>query len=193
MAMLRLRLLPLILGVGAMPGSTPQLLSAQDARIAIEAQYQRLADAIQRHDVEGILAVQARNYSSINPTGSTFDFAAMERYTRQLAAAVDSVIHVRNVIRTFEQHGDTAVADVCQEFSRIQRFGDGRPRRVDTSALQRETWLHLADGWKRLHVEDVRGTRWFVDGVRVDPSRPYTPGMPAYVPEVDPPTGCGLR
>jgi hypothetical protein len=182
-----------MLGAGALPASRPKLLSAQDARIAIEAQYERLADAIRRNDVPGILAVQARAYSSINPTGSTFDYAAMERYTRRLAAAVDSVIHIRNVIRTFEQHGDTAVADVCQEFSRIQRLGDGRPHRVDTSALQRETWVRLADSWTRLHVEDVRGTRWFVDGVRVDPSRPYTPGMPAYVPAVDPPTGCGLR
>lgn len=193
MARLRLRLLFLTLGVGAMLASTPEVPSVQDARLAIEAQYKRLALAIQRNDIDGILAVQARNYSSINPTGSTFDYAAMERYTRQLAAAVDSVIHIRNVIRTFEQHGDTAVADVCQEFSRIQRFGDGQLHRVDTSVLQRETWVRLADSWKRLHVEDVRGMRWFVDGVRVDPSRPYTPGMPAYVPEEDPPTGCGLR
>jgi len=86
-----------------------------------------------------------------------------------------------------------ADADVCQEFSRIQRFADGRPRRVDTSALQEETWVRTAGAWKRQHVENVRGTRWFVDGVRVDPTKPYTPGMPAYVPDVDPPTGCGLR
>jgi hypothetical protein len=38
-----------------------------------------------------------------------FDFAAMERYTRRLAAAVDSVIHIRNVIRNFKERGDTSV------------------------------------------------------------------------------------
>jgi ketosteroid isomerase-like protein len=178
--------------LGAMLTTAPVLLRAQEARTAIEAQYERLAHAIRGSDVEGILAVQAPEFSSINPTG-TFDYAAMERYTRKLAAAIDSVIHIRNLIRSFEQHGDTAFADVCQEFSRIQRIGDGRPHRVDTSVLQREAWVRADGTWKRLRVDNERGMRWFVDGVRVDPHRPYTYGMPAYAPEVDPPTGCGLR
>jgi ketosteroid isomerase-like protein len=179
--------------LGGALAATPSLLLAQDARPAIEAQYRQLADAIRRKDVKGILALQAPDFSSINPEAGTFDFAAMERYTRRLTAAIDSVIHIRNVIRSFEARGDTAVADVCQEFSRMQRLGESRPHRIDTSVLQRETWVRLPDGWKRLHVSDVHGMRWFVDGVRIDPSKPYTPGMPAYAPEPDPPTGCGLR
>ena len=190
---LRSHHLALVARFGVMATVVPTALPAQGARAAIEAQYERLAQAIRRHDIEGILAIQAPNYSSINPTGSRFDYAGMERYTRQMTAAVDSVIHIRNLIRTFEQHGDTAVADVCQEFSRLQRMGDGRLHRVDTSALQREAWISQDGSWKRLQVRDVRGTRWFVDGVRVDPSRPNTDGMPAYVPEADPPTGCGLH
>lgn len=193
MTMLRLPHFGLAMSLGGMLVATPTLMPAQDSRPAIEAQYQQLAEAIRRNDVERILALQAPDFSSKNPEAGTFDFAAMERYTRRLTAAVDSVIHIRNVIRAFEERGDTSVADVCQEFSRIQRLGDGQPHRVDTSVMQRETWVHLADGWKRLHVTNVHGMRWFVDGLRVDPSRPYTPGMSAYVPELDPPTGCGLR
>jgi ketosteroid isomerase-like protein len=192
MTTLRLPLSCLALTLG-MLAATPKLVPAQDSRSAIEARYRQLAEAIRRKNVEQVLALQAPDFSSRNPDAGTFDFAAMERYTRRLTAAVDSVIHVRNVIQAFEERGDTSVADVCQEFSRIQRLGDGRPHRVDTSVLQRETWVRLADGWKRLHVANVRGRRWFVDGTRIDPSKPYTPGMPAYVPEVDPPTGCGLR
>lgn len=187
------RLYPSIgLGLVASSATAPTLLPAQEARPAIEAQYERLAQAIRRNDVEGILAVQAPDFSSNSPAG-TFDYAAMEQYTRRMSAAIDSVIHVRNVIRTFEQRGDTAVTDVCQEFSRMQRVGGGPPRRVDTSALQLETWVRADSSWKRLRVENVRGARWFVDGVRIDPSRPYSDGMPAYAPEPDPPTGCGLR
>jgi hypothetical protein len=181
------------MGFGGMLTVTSKSLPAQDFRAAIEARYQQLGEAIRRNDVDGILALQAPDFSSRNPGGGTFDYAAMERYTRRLAAAVDSVIHVRNSIRTFEERGDTSVADVCQEFSRIQRLGDGRAHRIDTSVLQRESWVRLPGGWKRFHVTDVHGMRWFVDGTRVDPSKPYKPGMPAYVPEVDPPTGCGLR
>jgi hypothetical protein len=193
MTALRLRHLSLAMSLGGMLATSPKLVLAQDSRTAIESQYQQLAEAIRRNDVEGILALQAPDFSSRNPNGNIFDFAAMERYTRRLAAAVDSVIHIRNVIRNFEERGDTSVADVCQEFSRLQRLGDDRRHRIDTSVLQRETWVHLADGWKRLNVTNEHGMRWFVDGVRVDPSRPYVPGMPAYVPEPDPPTGCGLR
>ena len=193
MTVLRLRHLSLVMSLGGMLATTPKLVLAQDPRTAIESQYQQLAEAIRRNDVEGILALQAPDFSSRNPNGNIFDFAAMERYTRPLAAAVDSVIHIRNVIRNFEERGDTSMADVCQEFSRLQRLGDDRRHRIDTSVLQRETWVHLANGWKRLNVTNEHGMRWFVDGVRVDPSRPYVPGMPAYVPEPDPPTGCGLR
>jgi len=181
------------MSLGGMLATMPKPVLAQDSRTAIASRYQQLAEAIRRNDVEGILALQAPDFSSTNPNGSIFDFAAMERYTRRLAAAVDSVIHVRNIIRSFEERGDTSVADVCQEFSRLQRLGDDRSHRIDTSVLQRETWVHLADGWKRLNVTNEHGMRWFVDGVRVDPSKPYVPGMPAYVPELDPPTGCGLR
>jgi hypothetical protein len=193
MTALRLRHLLLAMSLGGMLATTPELALAQDSRTAIESQYQQLAEAIRQNDVEGILALQAPDFSSSNPSGNIFDFAAMERYTRRLTAAVDSVIHIRNAIRSFEERGDTSVADVCQEFSRLQQLGDGRRHRIDTSVLQRETWVHLADGWKRLNVTNEHGMRWFVDGVRVDPSRPYVPGMPAYVPELDPPTGCGLR
>ena len=193
MTALRLRHLSLAMSLGGMLATPPKPVLAQDSRSSIESQYQQLAEAIRRNDVEGILALQAPDFSSRNPNGSIFDFAAMERYTRRLAAAVDSVIHIRNVIRSFEERGDTSVADVCQEFSRLQRLGDDRRHRIDTSVLQRETWVHLADGRKRLNVTNEHRMRWFVDGVRVDPSRPYVPGMPAYVPEPDPPTVCGLR
>jgi hypothetical protein len=193
MTALRLRHLSLAMSLGGMLATPPKLALAQDSRASIESRYQQLAEAIRRNDVEAILAFQAPGFSSRNPNGSIFDFAAMERYTRRLAAAVDSVIHIRNVIRSFEERSDTSVADVCQEFSRLQRLGDDRRHRIDTSVLQRETWVHLADGWKRLNVTNVHGMRWFVDGVRVDPSKPYVPGTPAYVPEPDPHTGCGLR
>jgi ketosteroid isomerase-like protein len=193
MTALRLRHLSLVMSLGGILATPPKLVLAQDSRTAIESQYQQLAEAMRRNDVAGILALQAPDFSSTNPNAKIFDFAAMEAYTRRLTASVDSVIHIRNVIRSFEERGDTSVADVCQEFSRLQRLGDGQRHRIDTSVLQRETWVHLADGWKRLNVTNEHGMRWFVDGVRVDPSRPYAPGMPAYVPEPDPPTGCGLR
>jgi ketosteroid isomerase-like protein len=162
-----------------------------DARAEVEAMYERLAVAIRRSDVEAILAVKAPDFGSSNVGGVVFDYAAMEAYTRRMTSAIDSVIHIRNRIREFTLRGDTAVADVCQEFSRIQRV-DGAPRRVDTSVLQTETWVRRPEGWRLRRVENERGMRWFVDGVRIDPLRPSL-GGPEYRPNPDPPTGCGLR
>ena len=186
----RFRLLTFLCVTAAM--STVRPASAQSAREAIAARYAQLDNAIRRKDVDAILAMQSRNFTSSNVNGAIFDYAAMEQYTRRLTTAIDSVIHNRNDIRSFEMHGDTAIANVCQEFSRLQRVGD-RQRRVDTSVLQRELWIREDSAWKRVHVDDEHGMRWFVDGTRIDPTKPYNVGMPAYAPEVDPPTGCGLR
>lgn len=161
------------------------------ARAEVEAMYERLAAAIRRSDVDAILAVKAPDFGSSNVGGVEFDYAAMESYTRRMTAAIDSVIHIRNQIREFTVRGDTAVAGVCQEFSRIQRV-DNAPHRVDTSVLQTETWVRRPEGWRLRRVENEHGMRWFVDGRRIDPLRPSL-GGPEYRPDPDPPTGCGLR
>lgn len=168
----------------------PARALGQTDRASIERQYSRLDSAVARNDVTAILAVQAPTFTSLNPNGDAYDYQAMEARTRLLSSLVDSVIYVHNTIRDFAGHGDTVVVNVCQEFSRIQRI-DGRPRRVDTSAVQRERWVRVGTEWKRERVDDVHGTRWFVDGVRVAAVRPNSTGAPPDAPNPDPPTGCG--
>jgi hypothetical protein len=177
------------LGLCIVTLSGPGPALCQTPRAAIEKQYSRLDSALMRNDVTAILAVQAPTFTSLNPNGESMDYQAMEARTRLLSSLVDSVIYVHNTIRDFAGRGDTAVVNVCQEFSRIQRI-DGRPRRVDTSALQRERWVRIGAEWKRERVDDVHGTRWFVDGVRVNSVRPSS-GTAPYAPNPDPPTGCG--
>ena len=178
------------LGLGMVALAGPAGAHCQTDRASIERQYSRLDSALMRNDVTAILAVQAPTFTSLNPNGQAMDYEAMEARTRLLASLVDSVIYVHNTIRDFASHGDTAVVNVCQEFSRIQRI-DGRPRRVDTSALQRERWVRVGTEWLRERVDDVHGTRWFVDGVRVNSVRPTSSDTTPYAPNPDPPTGCG--
>ena len=165
-------------------------------RAAIVTKYDELAAAIRRLDLEGIMAVQDSAFTSVGPRGETMDYAASLDYSQRLVTTFDTVYHVDNRIRTFEVRGaarDTVVVDVCQELSRQQRLGGDVPRRVDTSALQTETWIRRPAGWRRFRVENVRGTRWFVAGKRVDATQPYDPEAPPYTPVDDLPTGCGLR
>jgi len=178
------------LGLWMVAISGPPRALCQTERSSIERQYSRLDSVVARNDVTAILSFQAPTFTSINPNGTVYDYQSMEARTRLLSSLVDSVIYVHNTIRDFASHGDTVVVNVCQEFSRIQRI-DGQPHRVDTSALQRERWVLLGTDWKRERVDDVHGTRWFVDSVRVNAVRPYSSGAPPYTPNPDPPTGCG--
>ena len=178
------------LGLWIVALAGPARALCQTDRASIQRQYSRLDSALQRNDVTAILAVQAPTFTAINPTGTVMDYQAMEARTRLLSSLVDSVIYVGNTIRDFAGQGDTVIVNVCQEFSRIQRI-DGRPRRVDTSVLQRERWVRVGAEWKRERVDDVHGMRWFVDGVRVNALRPNSSETTPYAPNPDPPTGCG--
>ena len=170
---------------------------ADAARAGVIAQYDSLAVAIRRRDLAGIMAIQDSAFTSIGVRGEFSDYQAAREYSRRLVTTFDTVYHVQNKIRRFELRGadaDTAVVDVCQELSRLQRIGGNEPRRVDTSALQTETGVQRQPGaWRRVRVENVHGTRWFVDGKRVDATRPYDPAAPPYEPVGEAPTGCGLR
>jgi hypothetical protein len=71
---------------------------------------------------------------------------------------------------------------VLQEITRT-RMIDGQRRRIETSVLQDETWSKGSGGWKLKFVGNVHDQRNFVDGKRVDPTKPYDPKAPPYQPD----------
>lgn len=75
-----------------------------------------------------------------------------------------------------------AVAEVLQEVSRYRELA-GKLRKVDTSVMQRETWAKTPEGWRLKSVDNVRDQKRFVDGKRVDPTKPYNPDDPPYNPD----------
>jgi len=58
-------------------------------------------------------------------------------------------------------------------------------REVKTSVVQTETWIYVNDQWKLKLVDNVHDQKRFVDGKRVDPSKPYDPSAPPYEPDKD--------
>jgi hypothetical protein len=75
-----------------------------------------------------------------------------------------------------------AVADVFQEATRKRELA-GKLREVKTSVLQTETWIYVNDEWKLKSVDNVHDQKRFVDGKRVDPTRPYNPDDPPFDPD----------
>ena len=61
-------------------------------------------------------------------------------YSRAGFQQVESNINISNTIESLDVHGDEGVAVVHQRWSRIQMKG-GKLRRVDTEAIQTETWV----------------------------------------------------
>jgi hypothetical protein len=53
---------------------------------------------------------------------------------------------------------------------------------VDTSVTQDETWVRTPDGWRLRFVQNVHDMKWYVNGKRVEPGKPYDPDAPAYEP-----------
>jgi tetratricopeptide (TPR) repeat protein len=58
----------------------------------------------------------------------------------------------------------------------------GKLRRVETNAVQDEKWIKTPDGWKRGNINEIDSGANFVDGKRVDITKPYDPEAPAYDP-----------
>ena len=76
---------------------------------------------------------------------------------------------------------DHATATVLQHWYRTQDMA-GAARRVETNAVQDEHWVRTAGGWKRGDIGEISQGASFVDGKRVDITKPYDPDAPPYDP-----------
>jgi hypothetical protein len=83
------------------------------------------------------------------------------------------------------EHELVAIVTVHQEVSRFRELM-GRRRKIETSVVQRETWVKSGGEWKLQFVDDERDQQTFVDGKRMDPSKPYDPDAPPFVPPARP-------
>src|ERR1051326_753713 len=162
-------------------------VNAQDeaaVRKELDAQYKKLAEAHEREDLKAILALRTADFHSIFPDGRVSDRRLMEEYTRRFLEMNQPPYNQKFTIQKLTISPNTliAVAEVMQEVSRYQVLA-GERRKVDTSVVQREIWANTSDGWKLKSVDNVRDQRKFVDGKRVDPTKPYNPHDPRYNPD----------
>jgi len=153
-------------------------------RAELDARYTELARAHDRKDLAAIVAMKTSDFHAIFPDGKVGDAKAMEEYSRQFLAANEPPFNIRVRILELSVSANQliAVAEVQQEVSRFRELA-GKSRRVDTSVRQRETWSKIGNVWKLKSVDNVRDQKRFVDGKRVDPTKPYDPNAPAFNPD----------
>jgi ketosteroid isomerase-like protein len=155
---------------------------SKPVRPALEAQYARIAEAQKNKDIDAIRALRTPDFTVDMPNGQKWDLETSLNYSRIGFEQVQSNVSISNTIESLDVHGDVAVAVVHQQWSRMQ-IKAGKFRRVDTEAIQTETWVNTKEGWKLRHIGEIRPGAWYVDGKRVDPSKPYDPDAPPYTPE----------
>ena len=154
---------------------------SKPVRRALEAQYEKIMQANLHQDLQGIMDLRTPGFQAHMPNGETWDFERSKEYTQRAFEQVKQNLNLRFVINEIDVHEGSAAAEIEQHWSRIQIKG-GQLRRVDTSALQRETWVKTPQGWKLDSIDHIRPGAWYLDGKRIDPSRPYAPNAPPYVP-----------
>jgi hypothetical protein len=160
-------------------------LAQDDAEIRkeLDAQYKKLAEAHDRKDLKAIASLKTGDFHAIFPDGKVGDVQTMQQYTKQFLETNRPPYHVTNTIEatTVSENRLIAVVEVFQQASRSRELA-GKIRKVDTSVRQREIWSKTKEGWKLKSVDNVRDQRRFVDGKRVDPTKPYDPEAPLYDP-----------
>jgi antitoxin component of MazEF toxin-antitoxin module len=171
---------------------------SKPVRRALEEQYAKIAQAQVNKDIDAMRALRTPDFTVDTANGERWDLETSLNYSRIGFQQVQSNISISNTIQSLDVSivADEicalpgrpvtgpcyqAVAIVHQQWSRMQMKA-GRLRRVDTEAIQTETWVNTKDGWKLKHIGDVKAGAWYVDGKRIDPSKPYDPDAPEYRP-----------
>ncbi len=155
-----------------------------DVRKELDAQYKKLAEAHDRKDLKAIAALKTSDFHAIFVDGRVGDVKTMEQYTKQFLETNQPPFNIRFTIQklTVSENKLIAVAEVFQGAARYRDF-EGKRRKVETSVIQRETWTRTSEGWKLKLVDNVRNQKRFVDGKRVDPTKPYNPDDAPYNPD----------
>jgi len=158
-----------------------------EVRKELEAQYQKLVEAHNKQDLQAIVGLKTADFHAIFPDGKVGDSKVMEQYSKQFLENNEPPYDMRFTIQQLavSENKLIAVAEVFQEVTRYRQLEghEGQRRKVDTSVLQRETWSKTTEGWKLKCVDSVRDQKRFVDGKRVDPTKPYDPNAPPFEPD----------
>ena len=144
---------------------------SKPVRKAIEDWYARNMDAFKAKDVGAIMALRTDDFHTITPDGKVNTRADMEIRTKGFLARIDHFISQDNQIGTIEVEGNLASADIKQKTVRMQRFPDGTLHKVESGAVQRETWKKTTEGWKLYRVDNIRDGGLLVD------DKPYKPNQ----------------
>ena len=151
----------------------------------LNLRYEALAKAMDKRDLKQILKFKTSDFHAIGPDGRVLDHLIMMENTRQFITNNIPPYNIKNTILNLRLSYNqiVAVADILQESVRKRDLAN-KVREVKTTVLQTETWIYTNKQWKLKLVDNVHDQKRFIDGKRVDPTKPYNPDDQPYNPEI---------
>ncbi len=151
---------------GARTGCADDLRAGTAAvRAALERQYGRNRSAFLAENLDSVMALRSRGFSTVGPDGRRSDRAQMAEYTLGLFNGITRWIGLSFAIERLTLEGNLARAQVSQHLERMALRADQQVHHVETWARQRETWICEGGEWKLHYVDQVRDQRRMVDSV----------------------------
>ena len=148
---------------------------------ALDAEFAKFAEAVRKKDLDAMFAPYAPDFQAKEPNGQVMTREMLFGYLRNGFAQVKETLHTSNTILRLAVCGDEATATVLQQWHRMQIVA-GKLRRVETNVVQDLHWVKKPDGWKIRGVDEIKAGAAFLDGRRVDATKPMDPEAPAYDP-----------
>lgn len=149
-----------------------------DARVRseLEARYDQMAKAFSERDSAAIFALRTPDFCIHYPGGERDSAGRARQVLAYFFSQNLPPIQVRYAIRALSLTSpDVAVCDVFQKGSRYQMLA-GKSRLVEHDVKQRETWRRVKGAWMLASIDDIHDRHRWVDGVPVDPAKPFDPG-----------------
>jgi ketosteroid isomerase-like protein len=134
----------------------------------IQAEYDKLAAAFNRQDVDGVVSFRTPDFEVFGPNNDHQTAEQMKEYVRNwLLVQNHPPIDVHFTVKSVELRPDgAAAATVLQQASRYQDR-EGKRVHVEHEVVQRETWVRTPQGWKVRMVDqiDLANRKRWIDGV----------------------------
>lgn len=173
-----------LLMVTAISNAQNTIEAIDSVKMILNSRYQALSKAHDEQDLKKILSFKTSDFHACGPDGKILDHIEMKEYSRQFITNNIPPYNIKNTILNLRLSYNklVAVVDVLQESTRKRELL-GKIRDVKTTVLQTETWIYIDQQWKLKLVDNIHDQKRFVDGKRVDPTKPFDPGAPEFNPD----------
>lgn len=173
---------PILTFAVAFAAATTPSPSEAGALTEIRTEYDRLSRAFAEGDVTPVIEGRTADFTTVTPDGQLHDAAYMAEVARRFFTLNRPPYSVRYTIRCSRfPMQDRATLVIFQQVSRTQDVA-GAARRVDSDITQREHWRRTSRGWRLEKVDAIHDPHRWIDGVQIDPSVPYHPGVAPFSP-----------